>query len=322
MRHLLSIESLLRQDLLNLLETANKFVEVSQREIKKVPALRGKTVINLFLEPSTRTRASFEIAGKWLSADTINISGGESSVKKGESLLDTARNLQAMSPDILVVRHGASGAAQFLSRHLKNTSVVNAGDGLHEHPTQALLDCMTLAQHFKVPAEQLSGKQIAIVGDIRHSRVARSNLWAHLKLGNTVHLVGPPTLVPSELARIRGLEGSVKIFHDLERGLEGSDAVMVLRMQRERQQSNFISTIDEYCRYYCVNEGVLKRCCDNAVVMHPGPANRGIEISSEVLDGHRSLFQKQVANGVAVRMAVLFLLVTGKQREVLDATNS
>jgi len=313
MKHLLSIESLSREQLLYLLETAAKFVEVSGREIKKVPALRGKTVVNLFLEPSTRTRASFEIAAKWLSADTINISGGESSVKKGESLLDTARNLQAMSPDILVVRHSASGASDFLSRHLESTSVVNAGDGMCEHPTQALLDCLTLLQHFGVGSEDFQGKQIAIVGDVRHSRVARSNMWAHLLLGNRVNLVGPPTLVPHELSKIVEFGDSVKVYHDLHEGLEGSDAVMVLRMQRERQNENFISNVDEYCRYYCITEKVLGKCCNDAVVLHPGPANRGIEISSEVLDGPRSLFQRQVSNGVAVRMAVLFILATGKK---------
>ncbi len=314
-QHLLGIEGLSREDLIFLLENSQQFVEVSQRDLKKVPALRGKTIINLFLEPSTRTRASFEIAGKRLSADTINISGSGTSVSKGETLLDTARTLQAMNPDILVVRHRSSGAAHFLSQELTRTAVVNAGDGMHEHPTQALLDCLTLCQHFELAPSELKGKNITIVGDIRHSRVARSNIWAHQLLGNKVTLVGPATLVPHEFADEEAFGGGVRICHTLREGVEGADVVMVLRIQLERQSDNFIPTLEEYTRQYCVTPQVLEGAAPGCVVLHPGPANRGIEISSTLYEGTQSLVEKQVTNGVAVRMATLFLLGSRGRKE-------
>ncbi|MCB0333724.1 MAG: aspartate carbamoyltransferase catalytic subunit [Bdellovibrionales bacterium] len=316
-QHLLGIEPLSREDILLLLENSQRFVEVSQRDLKKVPALRGKTIINLFLEPSTRTRASFEIAGKRLSADTINITASGSSVTKGETLLDTARTLQAMNPDILVVRHRSSGAAQFLSERLTKTAVVNAGDGMHEHPTQALLDSLTLCQHFGVSASEFNGKNICIVGDVRHSRVARSNIWAHHLLGNRITLVGPSTLVPREFSDQGAFPGEIRIAHSLREGLESADVVMVLRMQLERQSDNFIPSLEEYTRQYCITEEALRVASPDCVILHPGPANRGIEISSAVYEGSRSLVEKQVNNGVAVRMATLFLLGTRSRKESL-----
>jgi aspartate carbamoyltransferase catalytic subunit len=310
-KHLLGIQDLTRDELEMFLENGRHFIEVSDRDLKKVPALRGKTVVNLFLEPSTRTRSSFEIAAKRLSADTINVSGSDSSVVKGETLLDTARTLEAMAPDILVMRHKESGAPQFLARHLKNTSIVNAGDGAHEHPTQALLDLLTIKMHFAAQGRGLTGLRVAIVGDVRHSRVARSNLWAHKLLGNEVVLVGPPTLVPAEFAAPHAFGGNIRIEHDLAKGLTGADVVICLRMQLERQSEHFVPSLEEYSRWYCVSEKILSRVAPDCVVLHPGPANRGTEVSSEVLDGKRSLVSQQVTHGVAVRMGVLFALATG-----------
>jgi len=329
LKHLLDIKSLTRDELATLLINARSFIEVSTREIKKVPALRGKTVINLFLEPSTRTRTSFEIAGKRLSADVINISEGSSSVVKGETLLDTARTLQSMKPDILVLRHKESGSARFLAELLGTTAVVNAGDGMHEHPTQALLDCLTLWERFAGENDSaddltpISKRTIAIVGDVRHSRVARSSIYAQLLLGNTVRLVGPPTLVPAEFADPRFLQfdspageaavGKLSVHHSLAEGLEGADVVMCLRMQLERQSDHFIPSLTEYSRFFCVGERLLAKHCPDCVVLHPGPMNRGTEISSEVADGPRSLIANQVTHGVAVRMAVLFALCSGER---------
>jgi aspartate carbamoyltransferase catalytic subunit len=311
-RHLLGIRELSKEQLIALLDNGLHFAEVGARDIKKVPALRGKTIINLFLEASTRTRVSFEIAGKWLSADTINV-GSDSSVKKGETLLDTARNLEAMNPDILVVRHGESGAPHMLARYLQRCSVINAGDGMHEHPTQALLDCITLRAHLKKQGRELSGLKIAIVGDVRHSRVARSNILAHQLLGNSVHLVGPPTLVPHEFAHSDAYGSSVKVFHSLADGIRDVDVVMCLRLQSERQAQNFLPSLEEYTREYGINEKRLRAYAPNSVVLHPGPINRGIEVSSEVVDGPRSLVADQVNYGVAARMAVLFSVSTGGQ---------
>lgn len=308
-KHLLGIEGMSKEELYLYLDNARSFVEVSERELKKVPPLRGKTIVNLFLEPSTRTRVSFEIAGKRLSADTVNVGSSDTSITKGETLFDTIGTLQAMAPDIIVMRHKESGAPQFVARHFTKTSVVNAGDGTHEHPTQALLDCTTLRHHFG--ERGIEGLTIAIVGDIVHSRVARSNIWAHLALGNRVRLVGPPTLIPEEFLGPKFCDGKVEIEHDLRRGLAGADVVMVLRMQLERQQAHFVPSLEEYSNEYCVSEKLLQELAPDAVVLHPGPANRGLEISSEVLDGPRSLYRKQVNFGVAVRMAVLFALGTG-----------
>ncbi|MCI5065146.1 aspartate carbamoyltransferase catalytic subunit [bacterium] len=306
LRHLIGIKSLTREELLSFVNEAETFVEVSERSIKKVPALRGKTILNVFLEPSTRTRVSFEIAGKRLSADTINISGSGSSLSKGETLLDTARTLQAMRPDILVIRHGSSAAPQFLAERLRQTSIVNAGDGMNEHPTQCLLDLLALQCESGAPLEKLSGMTVAIVGDIRHSRVARSHIWAHRLLGNTVRLIGPPGLVPRELADEQCFGKHVEIHHHLESGLKGADFVIVLRVQKERQKESFISSFDEYSRFYGISSEKLQQWCPDAFLLHPGPANRGIEITGELLYATRSLVEKQVRYGVAVRMAVLF----------------
>ncbi|MCB0310928.1 MAG: aspartate carbamoyltransferase catalytic subunit [Bdellovibrionales bacterium] len=314
-QHLLGIEKLTREQIYRFIENARSFVEVSERSLKKVPPLRGKTVINLFLEPSTRTRTSFEIAAKRLSADTVNIGGSDSSVLKGETLLDTVQTLQAMSPDILVMRHRESGAPNLVARYLKNTSVVNAGDGLHEHPTQALLDCLTLVRHFKERSDGIENLRVAIVGDVRHSRVARSNIWAHLKLGNHVTLVGPPTLVPPEYGDKALFGEGVSVEHDLRRGLQGADVVMCLRMQLERQTQHFVPNLEEYSKQYCVTERLLDELAPDCVVLHPGPANRGLEVSSGVLDSARSLFRQQVNHGVAIRMAVLFQLSAGAASE-------
>lgn len=313
MKHLIGIEDLTKEELLGLLTDADNFIEVSEREIKKVPALRGKTIINLFLENSTRTRVSFEIAGKRLSADTINVSSSGSSVSKGETVLDTVWNLEAMNPDIVVIRHKESGAPKFLADNLKNVSIVNGGDGMHEHPTQALLDCLTIQKHFAKAGRSLEGLKIAIVGDVFHSRVARSNLWAHKLLGNTVTVVAPPTLVPRGVQDVYG--SSLSVTHNLAEGIEGADVVMCLRMQLERQGNFFVPTLDDYTRRFCVTEKLLKRVAPHAVVLHPGPMNRGVEIASDVADGPRSLIGSQVNMGVAVRMAVLFKVGRGQLHE-------
>ncbi|MEN9845171.1 MAG: hypothetical protein RIS36_318 [Pseudomonadota bacterium] len=304
--HLLGIQGLSKSEIYRYLDTAHSFVEVSERDIKKVPTLRGKTIVNIFFEPSTRTLASFDIAGKRLSADTINVSIGSSSVKKGETLLDTVRTLESMKPDVLVMRHSESGAPHFAARCLANTSVVNAGDGQHEHPTQALLDLLTIRQHFK--GRGIEGLKVGYVGDVRHSRVARSSVWANLALGNEVRLIGPNTLVPEDFARGTFGEGKVQVFDKLEAGLEGLDVVVALRMQLERQEEHFVPNLDEYSREYCISEGLLSKVAPNSIVIHPGPMNRGTEIASDVADGPRSLIRQQVTNGVAVRMAVLYLL--------------
>ncbi len=311
-RHLLSIRELNREQLLLLLNNGEQFIEVLDRDIKKVPPLRGKTIINLFLEPSTRTRTSFEIAAKRLSADAVNVSESGSSMSKGETLLDTVRTLEAMRPDILVVRHRESGAAHFIARHLTDTAVVNAGDGMHEHPTQALLDCLTLEVALREKSDSSAhqplangGRTIAIVGDVRHSRVARSTLWAHYLLGNKVRLVGPATLVPQEFSEIEPLRDTVSIHHRLEQGIEGADVVVCLRLQLERQSQGFIPSLEQYCMDYCITEARLRRYAPNSLVLHPGPMNRGTEISSEVAEGPRSQIERQVKLGVAVRMAVL-----------------
>ena len=313
--HLLGINGLSKADIYRYLDAAHSFVEVSERDIKKVPTLRGKTIVHVFFEPSTRTLASFDIAGKRLSADTINVSASSSSVKKGETLLDTVRTLESMNPDVLVIRHSESGAPHFAAKYLTRTAIVNAGDGSHEHPTQALLDLLTLKQHFATVGRGLEGLRIGCVGDVRHSRVARSNVWAHLALGNEVRLIGPPTLAPAEFGQVFG-PGKVSVVHDLAEGLEGLDVVVCLRMQLERQDQNFVPNLDEYSKEYCVSERLLQRCAPNSVVLHPGPMNRGTEISGEVADGPRSLIRRQVNNGVAVRMAVLYLLArTAESRE-------
>ncbi|MEZ4753379.1 MAG: aspartate carbamoyltransferase catalytic subunit [Bdellovibrionota bacterium] len=322
MKHLLGIKSLSKAELLGYLATSNEFIEVSERDIKKVPALRGKTIINLFLEPSTRTRASFEIAGKRMSADTINLSGSASSVVKGETFVDTLETLQAMNPDAIVLRHARSGAPHFAAKFLKSTTVINAGDGMNEHPTQALLDCLTLKRYFEGVGRSFEGLNIAIVGDVVHSRVARSNIWAHKLLGSKIRLVGPRALVPRELAGEKCFGSNVEVYNSLAEGIEGADVVMVLRMQKERQNQNFVPSIDEYSKVFCVNEKIVDRYAPNSVVLHPGPANRGVEISGGLLDSERSLVRQQVNHGVAVRMAVLFNTCVGSEQSNEVGNNS
>lgn len=299
-RHLLGLEAVSAEDIGLLLDTAEELVEVSNRAVKKLPTLRGKTVVNLFVENSTRTRTSFEIAAKRMSADAVNVSTSQSSMAKGETLEDTARNLAAMSPDCIVVRHPAAGAARFLAERV-NCSIINAGDGSHEHPTQALLDLLTIRQRKNVPWKDLV---VTIVGDILHSRVARSNLYGLLTLGAKVRLCGPPTLLPDEFRQF-----GAELYHDMDQAVRGADVIMMLRIQRERQAGNFFPSLNEYARYYCLNEDMVERAGKNVIILHPGPINRGIEISSEVADGKYSVIMSQVANGVALRMAVLYQLI-------------
>ena len=300
-RHLLGIEPLSPRDITAILDQAVAFEEVCERpEIKIVPALRKRLIVNLFFENSTRTRNSFEIAEQRLSAEIINFDADTSSLSKGETLVDTAMNLESMRPDLIVMRHSAPGAHALLARHMK-ASIVNAGDGAHEHPTQALLDAYTLRKRFG----RLEGLRIAIVGDIRNSRVVRSNLWLLTKMGAKVTVVGPPTLVP---VGIRETWPGVAVSHDLDAVLPEQDAVMMLRCQFERGTGAFIPGQGEYSRFFQLNAARMKRCRPDVAVLHPGPINRGVEITSEVADGPNSVILQQVTNGVPVRMAVLFLL--------------
>ena len=308
-KHLLGIRELEAGEITHLLDTAETFRDISRREIKKVPALRGRTVINLFFEPSTRTRTSFEIAAKRLSADAINISVSTSSVSKGETLLDTARNLEAMAPDCIVVRHSMAGAPQQLAR-MGNAPIVNAGDGSHEHPTQALLDALTIREY----KGRIDGLKVAIIGDVLHSRVARSNIHLLTKLGSSVSVAGPGTLVPTEFAEL--VEQGLAVEKRIEDAIEGADVIMILRIQRERQDAAFFPSLREYAVHFGLHPNHLERAASDAIVMHPGPMNRGIEIASEIADGSRSLILDQVTNGVAVRMAVLYLLAGGGRTEV------
>ncbi|MDI6871579.1 MAG: aspartate carbamoyltransferase catalytic subunit [Bacillota bacterium] len=300
-KDLLGLEPLEREEIELILDTAESTREVFGREIKKFPTLRGRTVVNLFYEPSTRTRSSFELAGKWMSADVINISPSGSSVQKGESLLDTVRTLTALGADAVVMRHSQAGAAEFVARHTR-AAVINAGDGAHEHPTQALLDLFTLRRR----RGSLDRLKVLIVGDIAHSRVARSNLWGMSKFGAEVTLCGPPTLLPPG---IEGFVPGVRVTTDLDDALPGAEVVMVLRLQRERQQKGLLPSLAEYSREYGLNRERLRRCPPDVIVMHPGPANLGVEISEEVASDPRSVISDQVTNGVAVRMALLYLLL-------------
>jgi aspartate carbamoyltransferase catalytic subunit len=297
-KDLLSLATLSSEDIKLILDTADSFKEVSGREIKKVPALRGKTVVNLFFEPSTRTRTSFELAAKRLSADVINFSPSSSSVVKGETLLDTARNIEAMQADIIVLRHSAAGAAETLARGVKS-SVINAGDGWHEHPTQALLDLYTIRSR----GLAFPGLRVAIVGDVAHSRVARSNIHALTKLGAEVRLAGPPTMIPAHIERL-----GVTVHYNLDDALRGVHVIMMLRLQLERQGRALFPTIREYAREYGMTSERVKLADPGAIVMHPGPINRGVEISPEVADSLSSVILDQVANGVAVRMGILYLM--------------
>src|ERR1051325_6855842 len=304
-KDLLGIRELSVEEITTILDTAESFKEVSSRSIKKVPTLRGKTVINLFFEASTRTRTSFEISAKRLSADAVNISASTSSVTKGESLVDTAQNLQAMAPDAIVIRHPAPGVPHQLSRMI-SASIINGGDGAHEHPTQALLDAFTIREH----KGSIAGLQVAIIGDIMHSRVARSNVHLLTKLGAHVRIAGPRTLIPIGYEKlIENSEGSLKVCESVDDAISGSDVVMMLRIQRERMTDAFFPSLKEYSIEYGLTLRRLERAAANCIVMHPGPINRGIEISSEVVDSSRSLILDQVTNGVAVRMAILFILV-------------
>lgn len=308
MRHLLSAADLSRDEVMSLLDVAEEMHEVQRRPIKKLPALRGRTVVNMFFEDSTRTRTSFEIAGKWMSADTINVSAKGSSVSKGESLRDTMLTLDAMGADCFVIRHGSSGAVAQAAGWVR-ASVVNAGDGQHEHPTQALLDAYTMRQHFRTQglAETFEGKRIAIVGDLLHSRVVRSNVALQRTLGGHVTLVAPPTLLPT------GVDTwGVRVTHDLDEALEGADVVMMLRVQRERMSGAFFPSTREYAAGYGLTPRRLAALKPTAAILHPGPMNRGVEISSEAADAVNSRVLDQVSAGVAVRMSVLYHLIGGE----------
>ena len=303
-KDLLGIQGMTADEIKLILDTAATFKDVSERDIKKVPALRGKTVIHLVYEASTRTRTSFELAGKRLSADVINISTSTSSVVKGETLLDTARNIEAMKCDMIIVRHSCSGAPEYLSKRLKS-SVINAGDGFHEHPTQALLDMFTIREKLG----KIEGLVITIVGDIAHSRVARSNIHGLVTMGAKVRVCGPPTMIP------QGIEGlGARVFYDMDEAVLGADAVMMLRLQLERQTAGLFPGVREYARLYGLNQVRLQGAAKHALVMHPGPMNRGVEISSEVADSTPVILD-QVTNGVAMRMAVMFLLSGGTKTE-------
>jgi len=315
-KHLLGIQELSVDQIQLILETAESFREISTRPIKKVPTLRGKSVINLFFEASTRTRTSFEIAAKRLSADAINISASTSSVVKGETLVDTAQNLQAMAPDVIVIRHSSSGAPHQLAR-ICDAAIVNAGDGAHEHPTQALLDAFTILDRKK----RLAGLKVAIVGDIAHSRVARSNCLLLGKMGAQVTVCAPPTLLPMDFERTLDLvepkadSGCLRVTHDMQAALDDADVVMMLRIQLERQQEAFFPSVREYFRLYGLSAERMRVAKPDAIIMHPGPINRGVEIASDVADGPYSVILDQVTSGVAVRMAVLFLLAGGNKEE-------
>jgi aspartate carbamoyltransferase catalytic subunit len=301
-KDILGMEELSVDEIALILETADSFIEVSTREIKKVPTLRGKTVINLFLEASTRTRTSFEIAGKRLSADTINISSSTSSIVKGETLIDTAKNLEAMNPDIVVLRHSAAGAPHMLAR-LVQQSIINAGDGAHEHPTQALLDLMTI----KGKKGRIAGLNVSIIGDIAHSRVARSNMHGLTKMGAHVTVAGPVTMIPRCIERM-----GVDVCTRMDEAVRDADVIMMLRIQMERERQNLFPSLREYAKYFCLNRRHLALAKEDVIVMHPGPLNRGVEIAPDVADGPYSVILDQVTNGVAVRMAILYLLAGGK----------
>lgn len=300
---MLGIIDLSREEIDFILDTAESFKEISTRKIKKVPTLRGKTVITLFFEASTRTRTSFEIAAKRLSADTINISASSSSVVKGETLIDTARNLESMNPDIIIIRHSAAGAAHILAGLLEQ-SIINAGDGAHEHPTQALLDMLTIREK----KGTMEGLKIAIVGDIAHSRVARSNIYGFTKMGADVAICGPAMMIPRDIDQM-----GVSVYYNMEDAIKDADVVMMLRMQLERQERNLFPSLREYANYFSLNRDNINLAKDDVLVMHPGPINRGVEITPEIADGPYSVILEQVTNGVAVRMALLYLLSGGRK---------
>jgi aspartate carbamoyltransferase catalytic subunit len=301
-KHLLDIESLTAEEIITVLDTARGFKAVGERAIKKVPALRGKTVVNLFVEPSTRTRISFELAAQRLSADIVNFSAEASSFKKGETLKDTALNLQALNADFIIIRHSASGAPHFLSRVL-DAHVINAGDGAHAHPTQALLDAFTIRER----KGKIAGLNVTILGDILYSRVARSDIWALTKLGANVTLCGPSTLVPKTFEQM-----GCRVTHDVDEAIRDADVINLLRIQHERQRKTMFPSIGEYTQLFGLNKTRFAKTKPDALIMHPGPINRGVEIDSEIADCGRSVILEQVTNGLAVRMAVLFLVNGGK----------
>lgn len=298
-RHILGIDPLSAEDIDHILQTAESFKEISVRSIKKVPTLRGKTVVSLFFEPSTRTRLSFEIAAKRMSADTFNIAAATSSTKKGESLIDTARNLEAMKPDVIIMRHPLSGAPHLLTRFLK-TAVINAGDGTHEHPSQALLDLLTVKEH----KQQIAGLKVAIIGDIAHSRVAQSNIIGFTRMGAQVTVAGPATFIPREVERL-----GATVCGSVDEAVTDADVVMPLRIQKERQSDPLIPSFREYATFFGINRQRAELSKPDALIMHPGPINRGVELAPDVADGPRSVILDQVTNGVAVRMALLFLVM-------------
>ncbi|NLZ18618.1 MAG: aspartate carbamoyltransferase catalytic subunit [Desulfobulbaceae bacterium] len=297
-RHILGMEQFSREDIAHILTTAESFKEISSRSIKKVPVLRGRTIVNLFFEPSTRTRLSFEVAAKRMSADTFNINASTSSTTKGETLIDTARNISAMHPDVIVLRHSSSGASQLLSQHV-HAAVINAGDGAHQHPSQSLLDLMTV-QECK---DRLDGLKIAIIGDITHSRVARSNIQGFKTMGSNVYVFGPSTLIPMHIEEL----GAVRA-RTFQEALEGADVVMALRIQRERLHDPLLPSLREYAQRFGLSSDPLGWAKEDAIIMHPGPVNRGVEMSPEIADSSRSVILNQVSNGVAVRMALLYLV--------------
>lgn len=305
-KHLLDIESLSAEEITAVLDTAREFKAVGERDIKKVPALQGKTVVNFFVEPSTRTRVSFELSAKRLSADIINFAADASSFKKGETLKDTARNLEALNADIIVIRHKAAGAPHFLARFL-NAHVVNAGDGAHEHPTQALLDVFTIREK----KGAIAGLNVTILGDILYSRVARSAIWCLRKLGANVTLCGPSTLVPRIFEQM-----GCRVTHDMDDALAEADVINLLRIQHERQRKTMFPSIGEYASLFGLNRARLAKTKPDALIMHPGPMNRGVEIESEIADGDRAVILEQVTNGIAVRMAALYLVNGGKQEDL------
>lgn len=297
-RHIFGMEQLSREDIAHILATAESFKEISTRAIKKVPALRGRTVVNLFFEPSTRTRLSFEVAAKRMSADTFNISASTSSTTKGETLIDTIRNISAMHPDVIVLRHSASGAPQLLAQHTR-AAVINAGDGAHQHPSQSLLDLMTVQEH----KGRLHGLKVAIIGDIAHSRVARSNIQGFRTMGSTVYVFGPSTLIPRQIEDLGAVRAKT-----LREALQDADVVMGLRIQRERLHDPLLPSLREYAQRFGLSHAALAWAREDAIVMHPGPVNRGVEMSPELADSPRSVILDQVNNGVAVRMALLYLM--------------
>ena len=308
-KDLLGIAELTPDEISLVLDTAEPMKEIIRREIKKVPTLRGRVVFNLFYEPSTRTRTSFELAGKYMGADTINIAASTSSVVKGETLRDTGKTIEVMGADVVIIRHAMAGAPHLLAKNIR-AAVINAGDGFHEHPTQALLDMYTIREK----KGRLAGLNVAILGDVLHSRVARSNIWGLTKMGAQVRVAGPATLMPREIGQL-----GVRVYHRVEDAVVGADVVMVLRIQRERQQRGLFPTLREYARLYCLDGRRLALACPDALVLHPGPMNRGVVIASDIADGVQSVITEQVTNGVAVRMALLYLLGGGGiEHETVD----